>query len=125
MSSVSPERVDDAQAAGLERRHRARQEAERNDHDHPDDEIARRQQELRQVRIRKDDLLFTIAVGKERELPIFGDPAYRSLENATALDSRTVSIQEGVSLSGTLRLPPRSYALAVFPSAGAPACAGP
>lgn len=55
--------------------------------------------------------------------PLAGATA--SVATAPALDSRTVSIQEGVSLSGPLRLPPRSYALAVFPAAGAPACATP
>jgi len=44
-----------------------------------------------------------------------------SVVTAPSLDSRTVSIQETVPL----RLPPRSYALAVFPAAGAPACAAP
>jgi len=38
------------------------------------------------------DLVFTVMVGRDRDLPIFGDIAFRSLEAATAVDDRTVSV---------------------------------
>ncbi len=39
-----------------------------------------------------DDLLFTVLVGRDREVPILNCPAYGSLEQITALDERTLTI---------------------------------
>jgi heparanase 1 len=62
--------------------------------------------------------------------PLAGAAA--SVVTAPSLDSRAISINgeapeklTWAPVDGALRLPPRSYALAVFPAAGAPACAGP
>jgi peptide/nickel transport system substrate-binding protein len=40
-----------------------------------------------------DDLVFTLAVVQDKELPIFGDIAYASLDSARAVDSRTVVVK--------------------------------
>ncbi len=39
-----------------------------------------------------DDLLFTIAVGRDRELPLFRDSTYELIENVQAIDSRTITV---------------------------------
>ncbi len=40
-----------------------------------------------------DDLLFTLMVVQDKELPIFGDIAYASLDSARAADSRTIVVK--------------------------------
>jgi len=43
--------------------------------------------------ISTDDLLFTLQMVRDPELPIFGDIAYSSIEDARAVDSRTVAVR--------------------------------
>jgi peptide/nickel transport system substrate-binding protein len=45
------------------------------------------------VPLTADDLLFTLAVVQDRELPIFGDIAYASLDSAWAQDPRTIVVK--------------------------------
>jgi peptide/nickel transport system substrate-binding protein len=45
------------------------------------------------VPLTSEDLLFTLAVVQDKELPIFGDIAYASLDSGWALDPRTVVVK--------------------------------
>src|SRR5438093_10613135 len=40
-----------------------------------------------------DDLLFTVAVGQDRDLPRFSDIDFKSVESVEAVDSRTVTVR--------------------------------
>src|SRR5205814_728903 len=39
-----------------------------------------------------DDLLFSLEVGQDKQLPLFNTPAYGSIGTATALDARTLLV---------------------------------
>ncbi|MBM2812048.1 MAG: hypothetical protein HW416_2807 [Chloroflexi bacterium] len=39
-----------------------------------------------------DDLIFSLEVGQDKEMSAFNTPAYRSIENVTALDARTLVV---------------------------------
>ncbi len=40
-----------------------------------------------------DDLIFTVRIGQDRELPVFRDPAFDAVESVEARDDRTVTVR--------------------------------
>ncbi|HZT08515.1 MAG TPA: ABC transporter substrate-binding protein [Chloroflexota bacterium] len=45
------------------------------------------------VPVTADDMVFTVQVGQDREIPVFRDPTYDIVESVDALDARTVRVR--------------------------------